>query len=76
MLSIDFIKLAWVSGTPLGRLVVPEVCRNSATSSSEGGFGSEDLVQGLPFSSSTSDPLSRDVSTTVMPSSFAASRPL
>ena len=60
MLSIDFIKLAWVSGTPLGRFVVPEVCRNSATSSSEGGGGSEELFRVLPFLSNPSDQLSSD----------------
>ena len=33
MLRADVVRLAWVSGTPLGWLVVPLVCRNSATSS-------------------------------------------
>ena len=31
-------RLPCVSGTPLGRLVVPEVCRNSAVSSVDGSF--------------------------------------
>lgn len=34
MFSTDEAKLCCVNGTPLGRLVVPEVWRNSATSDS------------------------------------------
>ena len=36
-------RLSWVRGTPLGRLVVPDVCRKSATSdgSLAGGPGFE-----------------------------------
>ena len=32
----DAIKLPWVKGTPFGLLVVPDVCRKRAMSSSEG----------------------------------------
>lgn len=37
MLSSEAARLAWVSGTPLGRAVVPLVCKNRASSSGCGG---------------------------------------
>lgn len=37
MLDRDAERLPWLRGTPLGRLVVPDVCRNRATSSGFGG---------------------------------------
>ncbi len=40
MLSSEAARLVCVSGTPLGRLVVPLVWRNSATSTGSGGSGS------------------------------------
>jgi len=39
MLASDAAMLAWVRGTPLGREVVPEVCRKRAVSVGRGGSG-------------------------------------
>ena len=49
MLSTDFMRFRCRNGTPLGRLVVPEVCRKSATSSAAGGDASADPVSSPPL---------------------------
>ena len=59
MLRIDAIRLACVSGTPLGRLVVPLVCRNRAMSSGRGGSGIARPAAGSPSPSRRTRPLRR-----------------
>ena len=44
MLARDAARLEWERGTPLGRLVVPEVWRKRATSEGRGGEEAEEAV--------------------------------
>ena len=76
MLVSDAIRLACVSGTPLGLLVVPDVCRNSATSSGDGPSTSLLAVSAPPSRDSMTAPRSSSAADTAgIPSSAAASRP-
>ena len=59
MLPRDDARLAWLRGTPLGRLVVPLVWRKRAMSSGGGAFGLALALQCCAFPCQADCPVTR-----------------